>query len=138
FEHLLHRTAQESGGVGADGADFIRLLLERLAGLTCLITSRQPLHIEGEQEFPVPSLPIPEHTQKDPDTLLTNASIALYMDRAIQAKPDFALTQSNAATVAALCRLLEGMPLAIEMAAAWARTLAPTRVLERMEHHFDL
>lgn len=140
FEHLLHRSpySEDADGVGADGSDYVRLLLERIAGLTCLITSRQPLHIGGEQEFPVSPLSIPDNAQTDPGSLLKNASIALYTDRAILAKPDFALTQSNAATIATLCRRLEGMPLAIEMAAAWARTLAPAKVLERMVHQLDL
>ena len=68
----------------------------------------------------------------------SNDSIALYVDRARSARPDFALTASNATVIAALCRRLEGMPLAIEMAAAWVKTIPPAKMLERLSQQLDM
>jgi predicted ATPase len=141
FEQLLRdpgsggKNGHPAGSGG--GAAYVRLLLERVPRLTCLVTSRQPLHLGGEQEFPLPPLPVPEGSAS-PEHLLECGSVALYVDRAQAAKPDFAVTAQNAAAVAALCRKLEGMPLAVEMAAAWAKTLPPARMLERLEHQLDL
>ncbi|MCW3096122.1 MAG: transcriptional regulator, LuxR family [Chthonomonadaceae bacterium] len=130
FEHMLpHSLPLDSAA--PIGPESVRRLLERAPSLICLITSRQTLRIGGEQEFPVPPLTIPDDLSEEPARLSGIASVALYTDRAILAKPDFALTQSNAAAVAALCRRLEGIPLALEMAAAWAKTLTPAKMLER-------
>jgi predicted ATPase/DNA-binding SARP family transcriptional activator len=141
FEHLIRDPSLGAGSdpstVAGGGTAFVRLLLERVPGLTCLVTSRQPLHLGGEQEFPVPPLAVPARADV-PARLLECGSVALYTDRARAAKPEFALTASNAEAVAALCRKLEGMPLAIEMAAAWAKTLPPARMVERLEHQLDL
>lgn len=140
FEHLLrspdHGTKSDHPPA-AGGTGLVRVLLERVPRLHCLVTSRQPLHLGGEREFPVPPLAVPAPTDT-PQRLLGYGSVALYADRARLARPDFAVTELNAAAVAALCRKLEGMPLAIEMAAAWARTLPPARMLERLERHLDL
>jgi predicted ATPase/DNA-binding SARP family transcriptional activator len=121
----------------AGATALVRLLLERVPQLTCLATSRQPLHLGGEQEFPVPPLGMPTGTET-PERLLQWGSVALYADRAQLARPDFAVTERNGEAVAELCRKLEGMPLAIEMAAAWAKLLPPTRMLERLERQLDL
>lgn len=140
FEHLLSPAGATTKGdnpAASGSTALVRLLLQRAPRLTCFITSRQPLRIGGEQEVPLPPLAMPG---LDPslDELLHAESVALYVDRARAAKPDFALTQNNAQAVATLCRKLEGMPLAIEMAAAWARTLPPQRMLERLERQLDL
>lgn len=138
MEHLLRDHPTKSENRAASGsAPLIRLLLQRAPGLKCLVTSRQALRLGGEQEFPLPPLGVPQ-AQETPEGLLAVGSVALYTDRARIAKPDFALTQNNAEAVAALCRKLEGMPLAIEMAAAWAKTLPPARMLERLERQLDL
>ncbi|MCW3054062.1 MAG: putative ATPase [Chthonomonadales bacterium] len=137
FEHMLQQLAPLDS-TALIGPEAVRRLLERAPSLICLITSRQPLRLGGEQEFPVPPLTLPDDLSEEPSCLSGFASIALYTDRAILAKPDFALTQSNAAAVAALCRRLEGIPLAIEMAAAWAKTLTPAKMLERLEHQLDI
>jgi predicted ATPase/DNA-binding SARP family transcriptional activator len=138
FEHLLRDLCPESEGPPRGGSTaLVRLLLERVPELTCLVTSRQPLHLGGEHEFPILPLAVPERSAA-PERLAAYGSVALYVDRAQSARPDFAVTAQNAEAVAALCRKLEGMPLAIEMAAAWAKTLSPAQMLERIEGHLDL
>ena len=145
MEHLLEEPGWtgkrdnpgQSGSVG-----LIRLLLERVPNLTLLATSRQALRIGGEQEFALPPLALPpdasDASDADLQALLANDSVALYMDRARAVRPDFALGAHNAQAIAALCRRLEGMPLALEMAAAWIKTLPPHKMLERLEHQLDL
>ena len=138
FEHMLLQQPAPLDSAALIGPEAVRHLLERAPSLICLITSRQPLRLGGEQEFPVPPLTLPDDLSEEPARISAYAGIALYTDRAILAKPDFALTQSNAAAVAALCRRLEGIPLAIEMAAAWAKTLTPAKMLERLERQLDI
>ncbi len=140
MEHLLRSgdMPKKSENLAASGcAALIRLLIERVPQLKCLATSRQALRIGGEREFPLPPLSIPLAADS-PELLLNSESVALYTDRAKHAKPDFALTENNSEAVAGLCRMLEGMPLAIEMAAAWAKALPPARMLERLETRLDM
>ncbi|HYJ34504.1 MAG TPA: protein kinase, partial [Candidatus Binatia bacterium] len=88
-------------------------------GLTVLATSREALGLEGERSYEVPMLPVPEPSESvDPATLMRYESVELYVDRATLAAPDFALDASNAADVARTCRALDGIPLAVELAAA--------------------
>ena len=105
FEHLLQREPAHSKDEHAEGGEsalLVRLLLERVPGLKCLVTSRQPLNLGGEQELSVPMLPIP--VKKDaPERLLEYAGAALYIDRAKAVKPEFALTEHNAEAAEALC-----------------------------------
>ena len=112
-------------------------LLQRLPGLTCLVTSRQRLDIYGERELSLLPLPTPEYADS-PECLLEFASVQLFVDRAQAANADFQLTVRNAASVAALCRRLEGLPLALELAASWAQTLSPAQMLARLDRRFDL
>ncbi len=140
FEHLLD--SEEKSGkmehrIASPSAAWARLLLERAPGLTCLVTSRRVLGLQGEQELALSSLALPRGPA-DPVAPGECASVALYVDRAQQAKPDFALTAANAETIGDLCRRLEGMPLAIEMAAAWTKIITPHKMLERMEHQLDV
>ncbi|MCL6645801.1 MAG: hypothetical protein K6U88_12670, partial [Dehalococcoidia bacterium] len=108
-----------------DAAAIIAALLHRAPMLTCLATSRQRLGLAGEGVFPVPPLPVPETAVPVAERLFKNPSVQLYVDRAWVARPDFALTPKNAAAVAELCAWLEGIPLAIELAAARAAVLTP-------------
>ncbi len=126
FEHLAD-----------DAATVVRTLLERLPGLRCLITSRQRLNIEGEEVFGVQPLPTPGGSD-DLEELRGNPSVRLFVDRAQSARRDFALTKDNAYSVVALCRHLEGIPLAIELAAAWSSSLSPLQMLDRMSNRFEL
>jgi predicted ATPase/DNA-binding SARP family transcriptional activator len=115
----------------------VRQLLERSPNLRCLVTSRRILGIEGEREFALAPLPIP--SGREPiEALAECESVALFVDRAQSVKPDFQVTAANARTVADLCARLEGIPLAIELAAAWAQALTPAQMLERVAHRFDL
>src|SRR5262249_29375238 len=120
-----------------DGGQTVRTLLEKLPGLRCLVTSRQRLNIEGEQEFSVTPLPLPKNSEGI-EQLGDNPSVRLFVDRAQNARRDFALSIENAESISALCRHLEGIPLAIELAAAWSSSLTPAQMLDRMSNRFDL
>jgi predicted ATPase/DNA-binding SARP family transcriptional activator len=120
LEHLL-----------PEAGDVIQALLERAPGLTCLATSRQQLGIGGEQVFPVPPLQVPS-APEGPNGLMEYAGVRLFVDRAQHVRPDFQVTAHNAADVAALCCRLEGMPLALELTAAWAQMLTPAQMVERL------
>lgn len=115
----------------------VESLLTHAPGLTCLVTSRQRLDIPGEREFPVPPLPTPS-AQGQGESLSDLPSVQLFVDRAQAGLPDFQITARNAPAVAALCRRLEGLPLALELAAGWAQTLTPGQMLERLEDRFSL
>ncbi len=120
-----------------EGGPRVYALLEQSPALRVLATSRQPLDISGERELPVPPLPIPQAGESK-DHLLACPSVHLFLDRAQAVRPDFQVTDRNAAAVAAVCRRLEGLPLALELAAAWGRTLTPAQMEERLAHRFDL
>ncbi|HLV81924.1 MAG TPA: tetratricopeptide repeat protein [Chthonomonadaceae bacterium] len=126
FEHLA-----------AGGGAVVLSLLKRIPTLTCLVTSRRRLKLVGEREFPVRPLPAPQGEQT-PERLAQVASVQLFVDRAQAARPDFQITPRNAADIAALCRRLEGIPLAIELAAARAQVFSPAQMLARLEQRFDL
>lgn len=115
---------------------WVRSLLEQSPRTQILATSRSPLRIQGEVEFLLGLLPVPEITS-DPDQVLATPSGSLYLDRARQSRPDITINANNARDVACLCRALEGLPLAIEMAAAWAKVLPPARMLERIRDRVD-
>jgi len=123
--------------VAAGGAPVVRTLLKRVESLKCLVTSRRTLRLPGEQEFPVPPLPVPQGVDS-PEQLLHTASVQLFLDRAQAVRPDFQITASNAADVAALCIDLEGLPLAIELAAARAKALTPAQIRERLSERFEI
>jgi predicted ATPase/DNA-binding SARP family transcriptional activator len=118
------------------GAPLVRTLLERVPTLTCLVTSRQRLDLSGEREVLVPPLPTPEITDS-PEGLTGCASVQLFVDRAQAVRPDFQVTRRNAATVAELCRRLEGIPLALELAAARASMLTPGQMLARLADRYE-
>ena len=113
-------------------------LLTRCPGVAILATSRTVLGLRAEREYPVPPLPPPA----DPATvpladLKSSPAVELFVDRARTVRPDFALTADNAAAVAEICRRLEGLPLAIELAAARTRLLNPTALLDRLARSLD-
>ena len=100
-----------------------------------LVTSRAALRLRSEHEFPVPPLPAPEVTQRlSVHALAANPAVDLFLRRAQAVKPDFALTRDNGAAVAEICRRLEGLPLALELAAPRIRVLPPPAMLARIEH----
>ena len=119
------------------GAAVVQALLEGAPALTCLVTSRQRLDIGGEQVIDL--LPLPTPTRAESVSGMQDyPSVQLFVDRAHAVHASFALTEQNAEEVAALCRRLEGLPLAIELAAAWAQTLTLRQMLARLERRFDL
>ena len=104
-----------------------------------LATSREPLRIPGETLWPVTPLQVPP-TAEERDTTDASAysSIRLFRDRASAVLPSFALDDGNAAAVTRICRTLDGLPLAIELAAVWLRTLTPAQLAERLDDRFAL
>jgi predicted ATPase/DNA-binding SARP family transcriptional activator len=118
-------------------------LLTAAPRLTVLTTSRAPLRLRGEQEFPVPPLALPPVVRgsgqvPEPSTLSQYAAVELFCQRARDVQPDFALTSENAAAVAAICQRLDGLPLAIELAAMRIKLLSPAALLSRLERRLPL
>jgi predicted ATPase len=127
FEHVM----------GA--APLLTELLGAAPGLVVLATSRAVLRISGEHEFPVPPLPVPPAgSAPDPGQLRGYASVSLFTERAHAADPGFELTDGNAGAVAEICRRLDGLPLAIELAAARVRLLPPQALAARLDERFSL
>jgi predicted ATPase/class 3 adenylate cyclase len=114
-------------------------LLRAVEGLKLIVTSRAPLKLIGEHEYLVPpmSLPDPQRLPKL-DDLSAYESMTLFLQRARSVKPDFAITEDNAAVVAEICARLDGLPLAIELAAARARLLSPAEILNRLDRSLTL
>jgi len=121
-----------------DGAGLIGEILAAAAGVKVIATSRAPLCLFGEQEFPLGPLEPPSPDAVSPESLATNPAVALFVDRAQAVDPDFRLELHNAGAVARLCRQLDGLPLAIELAAARIRLFSPAAMAERMSRRFDL
>ena len=114
-EHLLDSSAA-----------LVISLLDAGPDLTILATSREPIGIAGELTWRVPSLS------------LDDEAVALFVDRARRARPDFQLTEDNSSAIVEICRRLDGMPLAIELAAARIRTLSLTQIVDGLHHNFRL
>jgi predicted ATPase len=127
FEHLVA------------GASVVTELLATAAGLKILVTSRAALHLYGEQEFPVPPLALPNSRALPPvDALSQYSAIALFVQRAVASKPDFELTRENALAVVEICTRLDGLPLAIELAAARIKVLSPASMTKRLASRLKL
>jgi predicted ATPase len=113
-------------------------VLTRCPGVKILATSRIALRLRGEREYPVPPLTLPSASGDLPvEQLASSPAIELFVDRARAVRPDFALTAENARALAEICRRLEGVPLAIELAAARTRLLDPDALLARLETSLD-
>ena len=122
FEHVLA------------AAPFIGALLGACPALTVLATSREPLALHAEERYPVPPLPLPElGTPEDTETPAGDDAVTLFGERARAHDPDFDLSDGNAAAVAEICRRVDGLPLAIELAAARCGLLSPAEIAERLE-----
>lgn len=127
FEHLM------------PAAPTVAELLAIAPGLKLLVTSRAPLHIYGEYEFLVSPLTLPDPRSSQPLTALSQCpAIALFVQRAAAVKPDFELTKDNASAVATICARLDGLPLAIELAAARIKLLSPAAMQARLESRLQL
>ncbi|MBA3476949.1 MAG: XRE family transcriptional regulator, partial [Lautropia sp.] len=117
----------------------IAALLQAAPRLKLLVTSREVLHLSGEQEYPVLPLALPDLRQSESPTQLTEyAAVALFIQRAVAARPDFQVTDANASVVAEICVRLDGLPLAIELAAARIKMLPPAALLQRLGNRLKL
>jgi len=113
-------------------------LLASCAGLTILVTSRSVLRLRAEREFPVGALTVPAFSHRPPmEQLASLPAVRLFVDRAQAVRYDFALTEENAIAVLEICRRLDGLPLAIELAAARTRLLDPGSLLARLARRLD-
>jgi predicted ATPase/class 3 adenylate cyclase len=115
-------------------------LLHESSGLTILVTSRQPLHVRGENVFPVPplSLPAPLPGPTTSWELARSEAVQLFVERAREVRPEFELTPENAPVVAQICLRLDGLPLAIELAAARLPLFSPQALLDRLSDRLGL
>jgi predicted ATPase len=120
-------------------APLVSDLLASSRTLSVLVTSREALHLAGEHDFPVPPLRLPEVTHRPtPERLSQYEAVRLFIARALAVKPDFAVTNENAPAVADICHRLDGLPLAIELAAARSRLFPPQALLARLAHRLPL
>ncbi len=123
----------------ADAAPLISRLLQAAPAIKVLVTSRTRLGLRGEREFSVPPLAVPDRdAPKAVPELLQCSAVALFVDRAQATSSAFALTEANAAAVTEICRGLDALPLAIELAAARVKLLPPEALLKRMEQRLGL
>jgi predicted ATPase/class 3 adenylate cyclase len=114
-------------------------LLAEAPNVRMLVTSREPLRVPGEQEYPVEPLPVPEATHAlGAERLSEFDAVALFIERALAVRPEFAITNENAPAVAEICARLDGLPLAIELAAARLRLLSPQALLTRLDERLKL
>jgi predicted ATPase/DNA-binding XRE family transcriptional regulator len=113
-------------------APLVAALLADCPHLRVLVTSRVPLHLSGEHEFAVPPLALPAPRAAVSDESSAYPAIALFVARARAVRADFALTRDNAPAIAEICARLDGLPLAIELAAAWIKLLTPDALLSRL------
>jgi predicted ATPase len=127
FEHLV------------SAAPVITQILTTSPKLKIAVTSQAPLHVYGEHEFPVPPLALPDLKSIPALEVLSRLpAVALFVERAQAVKHEFALTRENAPAVAAICARLDGLPLAIELAAARIKLLPPSAMLARLESRLNL
>jgi predicted ATPase/class 3 adenylate cyclase len=136
------------------GASLVTDLLRSAEGLQVIVSSRGALRVAGEQEYPVPGLPVPPDPSRmsavelaqlpgqlrhlSPEALGHYEAVRLFIARALAVRPDFVVTNENAPAVAAICARLHGMPLAIELAAARVKLLSPDAILARLEGQLGL
>ncbi len=122
-----------------NAAPIVADLLRASPKMKVLVSSRAALRVYGEQEFPVPPLSLPDlDNLPSAEGLSQYEAVQLFIERAAAAKPDFAVTNDNAPAVAGICSRLDGLPLAIELAAARIRMLPPRAMLARLEHALPL
>lgn len=128
FEHLISASAE------------IADLLSLNANLRVIVTSQAPLHVYGEHEFPVPPLAVPDMRSAPTslEALSHFPAVALFLERAKAVKHDFTITKENATAISAICTRLDGLPLAIELAASRIKLLSPATLRARLESSLNL
>jgi predicted ATPase/transcriptional regulator with XRE-family HTH domain len=124
FEHVL------------DAASDVAHLLSVAPGVTILATSREALRVRGEHEVAIPTLELPPRATTD--AVLASPATALFVERAVQVRPSLSIDEATAATIADICRRLNGLPLAIELAAARIRHLPLESLRDQLEHALDV
>jgi predicted ATPase/class 3 adenylate cyclase len=124
----------------AEAGPVVEELLVAAPRLRTMVTSRVVLALRGEQEYPVPPLQVPDPARLPHDlaTLGAVAAVRLFAERALAASPRFALTEENAPVVAEICARLDGLPLAIELAATRTKVLTPTEILSRLKRRLSI
>ena len=139
FEQVAHRSALvvlDNLEQIETAHDVVAELLEAASQVVLVTTSRRPLHIAGEHEHPVPPLELPSSTHVA--AAERSEAVQLFVQHAKMVRPSFVLTPENAADVVAICRRLDGLPLAIELAAARIKLLTPAALLSRLDQALDL
>lgn len=122
-----------------DAAPALTELLAVAPRLRLLVTSRAPLHLSGEHEYPVPPLAVPDAERpREPASVAGYDAVALFVERVRSVKPDFRLTAESAPVVAEICRRLDGLPLALELAAARIKVLPPQALLSRLSRSLEI
>jgi predicted ATPase/class 3 adenylate cyclase len=123
-----------------DAADGVVDLLQRCSDVMVLATSREALRVRGERLFAVPPLSLPERSVKTTSAreLAEYEAVHLFVERATGSRPDFELTDDNAAAVAEICARLDGLPLAIELAAAGLKLFSPNELRDRLTNHLEI
>lgn len=119
-----------------DGIDLLAEILERASGLKVLATSRERLHLHGEWGFEVPGLPLPPEGQRE--GLESNSAVQLFLQRARRARLDFEPSQEEWIYLVRICRLVAGIPLAIELSAAWVPVLSCREIAEELTRGLDI
>jgi predicted ATPase len=124
--------------LGTAGA-LVETLLQGCENLKVVATSREALTLSGEQVYSVPTLPVPESGKRlSVEALTSFASVKLFMERAVQVQPAFVIDARNAAAIADICRRLDGIPFAIELAAARVKVLAVEQIRAKLDDRFRL
>ena len=129
-EHLLME-----GSIRGTAAELLIDMLQQAPGVKLLVTSREIINLQDEWPFEVHGLSFP--TGNSTDGIDEYSAVALFLQRARRAFPGFEMNSEDKANVARLCRLVEGMPLAIELAATWIRILTPSEIAKEIEHNLD-
>ena len=126
FEHVL------------PAAPLVAELLAAAPLVKVLVTSRAALRLRAEEEYPIRPLELPDPDELDVDAILSSPAVALFTDRARAVRPTFELDAESAPAAAEICRRLDGLPLAIELAAARVKLLSPQAILTRLENRLQL
>ena len=119
-------------------AEIVERLVRSCARVHVLATSREPIRLAGEIVWPVPPLSTPENADCDVETLAQSASVRLFLERAQATSPDFTLTTSNASAIGEICRKLDGLPLALELAAPRLQVLTLEELSSRLNDGLQL
>ncbi len=137
-EHIIRIEHRGDAVVVQECAALLDRLLRACPGLRILSTSRQPLGISGESTWRVSPLSLPSLQSTTSDAIAASDAVQLFCDRAKLALPTFALSESQLSTVGRICHRLDGLPLAIELAAARVPVLSLEQMLQRLDDRFQL